>query len=282
MAAVATVCSTQTLRFMPTIGLQRTRSKTTSRSLVSIDSEKHWTNLELKKSPASTWVCMSKPEDQEIVPPVPPPDCCNQKETEEVTQVASETAKENATPVEVFQQIGPSKQMNRLIALGSVVFAVGLFVSGRLEGVARPGLSQLSANAVPYEEALANGRPTVVEFYADWCEVCREMAKDVYQVEEEYRDRINFVMLNVDNPKWEPELDEFGVEGIPHFAFLDAKGNEEGNIVGRLPPKFLRENVMALAKGETAVPHSSVVGSFSSADSRQAPQLVGPRSHSEN
>lgn len=80
-----------------------------------------------------------------------------------MTQVASETAKENATPVEVFQQIGPSKQMNRLIALGSVVFAVGLFVSGRLEGVARPGLSQLSANAVPYEEVLHSSWFLVVE-----------------------------------------------------------------------------------------------------------------------
>ncbi|XP_056859583.1 plant-specific TFIIB-related protein PTF2-like [Raphanus sativus] len=29
------------------------------------------------------------------------------------------------------------------------------------------------------------------------------------------RDKVHFVMLNVDNTKWEQELDEFGVEGIP-------------------------------------------------------------------
>ncbi|KAJ0040598.1 hypothetical protein Pint_28174 [Pistacia integerrima] len=78
-------------------------------------------------------------------------------------------------------------------------------------------------------------------------------------------------MLNVDNTKWEQELDEFGVEGIPHFAFLDRDGNEEGNVVGRLPRQYLLENVDALARGEISIPHARVVGQFSSAENRNGP-----------
>ncbi|TYI93929.1 hypothetical protein E1A91_D02G169100v1 [Gossypium mustelinum] len=171
----------------------------------------------------------------------------------------------------------PNKNINRRIAIGSTLAAVGLFMSSRLDfGVS---LKDLSAAAVPYEEALSNGKPTVVEFYADWCEVCRELAPDIYKVEQQYRDRVNFVMLNVDNTKWEQELDEFGVEGIPHFAFLDKDGNEEGNVVGRLPRKYLQENMDALARGEASVPHARVVGQYSSAESRKVHQVVDPRSH---
>ncbi|MQL77045.1 hypothetical protein Taro_009458, partial [Colocasia esculenta] len=171
----------------------------------------------------------------------------------------------------------PNKDINRRIAVASSLAAVGLFLSSKLDfGVS---LKDLAANAVPYEEALSNGMPTVVEFYADWCEVCRELAPDVYKVEQEYKDRVNFVMLNVDNTKWEQELDEFGVEGIPHFAFLDKDGNEEGNVVGRLPKRYLLENVVALANGEPSVPHARVVGQYTSAESRKVHQVVDPRSH---
>lgn len=69
-------------------------------------------------------------------------------------KVAPETVKEDARSAEVFQQIGPTKQINRVIALGSVLVAVGLFASGRLDGSARPGLGQLTALAVPYEEVI--------------------------------------------------------------------------------------------------------------------------------
>ncbi|KAL2522907.1 Thioredoxin-like protein HCF [Forsythia ovata] len=171
----------------------------------------------------------------------------------------------------------PDKKLNTQIAVVSVLAAVGLFLSARLDfGVS---LKDLSAAALPYEEALSNGKPTVVEFYADWCEVCRELAPDVYKVEQQYKDQVNFVMLNVDNTKWEQELDEFGVEGIPHFAFLDKDGNEEGNVVGRLPRKYFLENIEALARGETTVPHARVVGQYSSAESRKLHQVVDPRSH---
>jgi len=41
----------------------------------------------------------------------------------------------------------------------------------------------------PWDVALHNGRPTVVEFYADWCEVCKESAPVVGPMPHAHRDR---------------------------------------------------------------------------------------------
>ncbi|RLN43003.1 hypothetical protein C2845_PM01G27030 [Panicum miliaceum] len=211
---------------------------------------------------------------------VAPPDSAEQQ-TDEQTVKAESTEDEvqtTSTPQDAGLPALPNKDLNRRVALLSTLGAVALFASQRLN-LNEASLKDLASNSVPYEEALSNGKPTVVEFYADWCEVCRELAPDIYQVEQQYKDRVNFVMLNVDNTKWEQELDEFGVEGIPHFAFLDKEGNEEGNVVGRLPKQYFLDNVVALASGDPNIPHARVVGQFSSAESRKVHQVADPRSH---
>ncbi|CAI7885830.1 unnamed protein product [Closterium sp. NIES-53] len=64
----------------------------------------------------------------------------------------------------------PGEKVYRGLALASVSAAVGLFVLTRVAG-AGTDLSALAARSANFDEAMGNGRPTVVEFYADWCQL---------------------------------------------------------------------------------------------------------------
>jgi thiol-disulfide isomerase/thioredoxin len=48
---------------------------------------------------------------------------------------------------------------------------------------------------------MCNGKPTIIDFYADWCVSCREMAPSMRSVEMQYRDKINFVTIDGSDPK---------------------------------------------------------------------------------
>jgi thioredoxin-like negative regulator of GroEL len=120
-----------------------------------------------------------------------------------------------------------------------------------------------------------------MEFYANWCTSCQAMAKDLEELKQQYADSVNFVMLNVDNTKWLPELSKYRVDGIPHFVFLGQDGQAIAQAIGEQPRSVLEANLNALVAA-LPLPYiqgSGKVSAFEAPVSTAQPPQDDPRSH---
>ena len=100
--------------------------------------------------------------------------------------------------------------------------------------------------SVDPEIAFKNNKPTFLEFYAEWCEVCKEMAPKVSNLKKEFEKDINFVFLNVDNQKWDNYIRKFVVNGIPQVNLFDGKGNLISTFIGKQEETRIRESLTYL------------------------------------
>tara|TARA_B100001029_G_C14919125_1_gene370961 strand:- start:117 stop:692 length:576 start_codon:yes stop_codon:yes gene_type:complete len=107
-------------------------------------------------------------------------------------------------------------------------------------------LDQLAKNSLLPEQALSNGRPTVFEFYADWCEACKQMAPDMIEVKKQNSNKVDIVLLNVDNSRWLDLIDKYNVNGIPQLTFFDSKGEFIGFSLGVKKYSELNQIFLAL------------------------------------
>ena len=167
---------------------------------------------------------------------------------------------------------------NFLIVTVAAVLSVALFLGIRSE-TSSVSLADLDKNSTPLEVALSNGKPSLIEFYANWCTVCQKMAPDIATLETEYADKLNFVMLNVDNSKWLPEMLQYRVDGIPHFVFLDKNAQAQAETIGDQPRTIMLSNLEALIAG-SPLPYAQAngrVSQFSSTTSTGSND--DPRSH---
>lgn len=169
---------------------------------------------------------------------------------------------------------------NFVIAMVAIALSVALFLGLRTQ-TSEVTLVKLNEASTPLELALTNGKPTLMEFYADWCTVCKKMAPDMQQFESEYAEKVNFVMLNVDNTKWLPEMLKYRVDGIPHFVFLGKEGETIAQAIGDQPRIIMGSNLKALAAG-SALPYGQASGQVSKFTAPVAPTSSkdDPRLHS--
>ncbi|MBU6229685.1 MAG: thioredoxin family protein [Cyanobacteria bacterium REEB459] len=162
----------------------------------------------------------------------------------------------------------PHTLRNLIVATVAIALTVAVFLA--LGGQSqRPSLQQLAAQAVPYETAQVSGKPSLLEFYADWCTTCQAMAGDMASLRATYGNQVNFVMLNVDNHKWLPEMLEYNVDGIPHFVYLNSQGDPLSYAIGEQPRSILADNLTALAAAQP-LPHQQFVGERQSPTASEA------------
>jgi len=131
--------------------------------------------------------------------------------------------------------------------------------------------------SVDPEVAFKNNKPTFLEFYAEWCEICKEMAPKVSTLKEEYEKEINFVFLNVDNQKWNNYIQKFNVNGIPQLNLFDRKGNLISTLIGKQEETKIREFLSDL-EGEPKSNEEIINDEFSVLKQNKN-NGISPRSH---
>jgi thioredoxin:protein disulfide reductase len=104
-------------------------------------------------------------------------------------------------------------------------------------------------------EAKADGKPVMMDFYADWCIPCMELDRNTFTNPEVAHEAEDFVRLKVDlthfdSPEAEALRRKYDIAGVPTIVFLKSNGEEsaEARVVGYVPPMEFAERLKSITK----------------------------------
>jgi len=101
-----------------------------------------------------------------------------------------------------------------------------------------------STPATAISQALASGKPTLIDLGARSCAQCKKMAPILESLATEYRGKANVLFIDVQQDN--AAADKFNVRMIPTQIFFDARGKEIKRHVGFLDKAALLRELKAV------------------------------------
>ena len=92
--------------------------------------------------------------------------------------------------------------------------------------------------------------PAIIDFYADWCGLCKMVATILEELADEYEGRLLIYKVDTDV---EQELSAvFGIQSIPTLLFIGADGEpmmQPGALPKHVLKKVIEENLLVIQSG---------------------------------